>query len=753
MLASQKAGGEPPIDMASKLIYWAVSLAILLVAGIVRWLDPTPIVRLRHIVFDTYQQLSPRIYDPATKVRILDVDDESLQRIGQWAWPRTVHAEIVTKLKDLGAAVIAYDVIFPERDRLSPAQVVKNWRSTALQSALIENLRTLPDHDQVFAEALAGAPSVLGFIGTSGANDTQPRLVRAIAFAGDHPAHFVPGFDGASVNIDVLEKSAQGIASLNWLPEHDLVARRVPTLVRVGDQLYPSLFAESLRMYQSRTGSLVVRSTGASGESLFGERSGVTTVKIGEFAVPTDATGQMWLRFTAHDPRRLIPAHALLDGKVERSEIEGRIVLIGTSAAGLFDLRTTALGETVPGVVMHAQAIEQVLRGDSLDRPDYATGAEIAFMAIAGLLLAYLVFHVGATAGALLGALVSTSVLAASWFAFRDLKWLLDPIYPLFAITMLYVYGTFHVYWGSERDRERVRSAFSHYMSPVLVEQLARDPSKLKLGGELREVSLLFCDVRGFTTLSEGLDAEELTQFLNRLLTPLTNTILDNAGTIDKYMGDGIMAFWNAPLDDPSHQRNAVRAALKMLADVDRLNADWTSEADKLGRQHKPVRLGIGINTAPCCVGNLGSEQRFDYSVIGDGVNVASRLEGQSKVYGVPILIGEGTAKAVADMALIEVDYVSVKGKTEAVHVYGVLGDEAARTTSEFAVLEQAHRAMLEAYRGRRFLEAKAMLPALEGLGGERLAHLYAVYRQRLAEYLHSPPPVDWDGRTIAETK
>jgi len=739
--------------MASRLVYWAVVLAILLVAGLVRLLDPTPILRLRHIVFDTYQQLAPRSYDPAAKVRILDVDDESLQRIGQWAWPRTVHADIVTRLKDLGAAVIAYDVIFPERDRLSPSQVFKSWRSAALQPALYESLRNLPDHDQVFAEALAAAPTVLGFIGTAVATDMLPRVARAVPFAGDHPSHFVPGFDGAAVNIEPLEKSASGIASLNWLPENDQVARRVPTVLRVGDQLYPSLFAESLRMMQSRSGSMIVRSTGASGESLFGERAGVTAVRIGAYTLPTDATGQMWLRFTPSDQRRMIPAHALLDGKVDRSAIEGRVILVGTSAAGLFDLRTTALGESVPGVVMHAQAIEQVLRGDFLVRPDYATGAELAFMLITGLVLAYLIFHVGATAGALLGALGVLSVLAASWFAFRDLNWLLDPIYPLIALTLLYVYGTFHVYWGSERDRERVRSAFSHYMSPVLVEQLARDPARLKLGGELREVSLLFCDVRGFTTLSEGLNAEELTRFLNRLLTPLTNTILDNSGTIDKYMGDGIMAFWNAPLDDPAHERNAVRSALEMLADVDRLNAEWASEAESQGLRHKPVRLGIGINTAPCCVGNLGSEQRFDYSVIGDGVNVASRLEGQSKVYGVPILIGEATARAVADMALIEVDYVSVKGKSEAVHVYGVLGDAALQQAPGFVELAAAHRALLEAYRGRRFLEAKAMLPALEALGGERLAHLYALYRERVTDHLRTPPPPDWDGRAIADTK
>ena len=283
-------------------------------------------------------------------------------------------------------------------------------------------------------------------------------------------------------------------------------------------------------------------------------------------------------------------------------------------------------------------------------------------------------------------------MIGVSWYAFDAFGWLVDPIYPAIALTAIYLAGTLFVFLRTERERNRVRHAFSHYMAPALVERLADDPSRLKLGGETRDMTLLFSDVRGFTTISEGLDAEELTRFLNSLFTPLSNIILDEQGTIDKFMGDAVMAFWNAPLDDSAHPSHACSAALRMMNEMESLNARWREEAEAKGRNFKPVRLGIGLNTGICCVGNLGSETRFDYSVIGDNVNVASRLEGQSKTYDVGTVVGESTTARAPDFAFLELDLLKVKGKTEATRIFALLGDSCAQAVAGLHRPRQAAR-------------------------------------------------------------
>ena len=476
-------------------------------------------------------------------------------------------------------------------------------------------------------------------------------------------------------------------------------------------------------------------------------------MKAGAIEIPTDGNGQVWIQFTRTDPRRFISAVDLLEGKVDRSEIEGRIILIGTSAAGLFDLRTTPLDAAVPGVEVHAQAIEQIVLGTHLRRPDFATGAELFALVVFGAAVAAAVYATGALLSALVGLVALAIVIGSSWFAYRGFGWLFDPVYPAISVIFLYISTTVYLYLRTEGERRRVRNAFSHYMAPSLVAELAANPSKLKLGGEMRQLTLLFCDVRGFTSISEKLDAEQVTRFLNRLLTPLSERIMATRGTIDKYMGDAIMAFWNAPLDDPDHALNACRAALAMLADVDRLNREWAAEAAAEGRVHVPVRIGIGINTATCCVGNLGSEHRFDYSVIGDGVNIAARLEGRSKSYGVPIVVGEATAAAVPQLGFIELDFVSVQGRAEALHVFGLVGDESWKADPKTSELRARHGEMLAAFRSRRFGEAGALLAEARAMAGAKLVSLYDFYETRIAEYKSNPPPADWDGRTLAESK
>jgi adenylate cyclase len=443
----------------------------------------------------------------------------------------------------------------------------------------------------------------------------------------------------------------------------------------------------------------------------------------------------------------------VLNGQIGADDLNGRILIIGTSAAGLLDLRATPLDASVPGVSLHAQAIEQILQGSFLQRPDFATGAELLYILLLGTLIAVLIYRLGALGSAVLGGLAVAAVIGVSWYAFNAFGWLVDPIYPAVALTAIYLAGTLFVFLRTERERNRVRHAFSHYMAPALVERLAGDPSRLKLGGETRDMTLLFSDVRGFTTISEGLDAEELTRFLNSLFTPLSNIILDEQGTIDKFMGDAVMAFWNAPLDDAAHPSHACSAALRMMHEMENLNARWRDEADAKGRPFNPVRLGIGLNTGVCCVGNLGSETRFDYSVIGDNVNVASRLEGQSKTYDVGTVVGESTTARATDFAFLELDLLKVKGKTEATRVFALLGDNAFKQSRDFIKLSDRHREFLAHYRAKDWDVAEALSFECAKLNGTRLDRLYALYRERIEYFRINPPPPQWDGTAEALSK
>jgi adenylate cyclase len=737
--------------MGPRLLYVLILGTVIVASLALRIWDPSPVARLRSLVFDAYQRVSPRAFDPALPVRVVDIDEESLKRVGQWPWPRTVLADLVTKLGQNGAAAIGFDMVFPEPDRMSPANTLRFWPNAEALAGLRQEIEKLPSNDQVFAEAIGTAPVVLGFIAAP-QGTSFPETKAGFAHGGDDPKLFAPYYPGAAASLKELQDQAQGAGSLNWIPDHDQIIRRMPMVIRVGDTLYPSFAADMLRLAQGAS-TYMVKSSGASGEKAFGEKTGIVKIRVGDLEIPTEADGQMWIRFTPEAKERYLPAWKVLNGEIGREELEGRILLIGTSAAGLLDLRATPLDASVPGVSLHAQAIEQIMRGSFLQRPDFATAAELLYILVIGLLIAFLIYRMGALGSAVLGGAAVAAVIGISWYAFDAFGWLVDPIYPAVALTAIYLVGTLVVFLRTERERNRVRHAFSHYMAPALVERLANDPSRLKLGGETRDMTLLFSDVRGFTGISEGLDAEELTRFLNSLFTPLSNIILEEQGTIDKFMGDAVMAFWNAPLDDSLHPSHACSAALRMMREVETLNELWREEAEAKGRPFKPVQLGIGLNTGICCVGNLGSETRFDYSVIGDNVNVASRLEGQSKTYDVGTVVGESTTARAPDFAFLELDLLKVKGKTEATRAFALLGDTAFKQSPNFITLAERHGQFLARYRAKDWDAAEALSRECERLNTSHLDRLYALYRERIDYFRMNPPPPQWDGTAEALSK
>lgn len=737
--------------MGPRVLYALIVGAVIAASLALRVWDPSPVARLRSLVFDAYQRISPLQFDPELPVRIVDIDEESLKRLGQWPWPRTLLAELVNKLGEQGAAAIAFDMVFPEPDRLSPANAVQYWPQASVIAEIKPELDKLPTNDQVFAEAIGGAPIVMGFI-ASPHTDTLPETKAGFAHGGDDPKLFAPYYPGAAASLKVLQDPALGAGALNWIPEFDQIIRRMPIVVRVGDTLYPSLSADVLRLAQGAS-TYVVKSSGASGEAAFGEKTGIVKVRVGDLEIPTEANGQMWVRFTPQTRDRYLPAWQVLSGDIGEEQIAGRILLIGTSAAGLLDLRATPIEASVPGVELHAQAVEQIIRGAYLLRPDFATPAELLYILVLGLLIAVLIYRAGALGSAVLGAAAVAFVVGFSWYAFDTWGWLVDPVYPTIALSAIYLAGTSFVFLRTERERNRVRNAFSHYMAPALVERLADEPDRLKLGGENRDMTLLFSDVRGFTTISEGLDAEELTRFLNSLFTPLSNIILQEQGTIDKFMGDALMAFWNAPLDDPDHPSHACRAALRMASEMSELNERWRQEAEAGGRAYKEVKIGIGLNTGLCCVGNLGSETRFDYSVIGDNVNIASRLEGQSKTYDVVTIAGPETVARAPNFAFLELDLLKVKGKTAATRIFALLGDNTLKESQAFIDLAAKHHAFLERYRAKDWDSAEALSRECQAMADAKLDRLYALYRERIAAFRVTPPPADWDGTAEALSK
>jgi adenylate cyclase len=360
---------------------------------------------------------------------------------------------------------------------------------------------------------------------------------------------------------------------VNWVPVADQVVRQVPLLVAIGGELYPSLPLEVLRIAEGQS-TLLLRSAGA---------TGLESIRIGATLVPTDANGQLWLRYSRSDSRRTIPAHRILSGEFDPSEVAGRHILIGASAPGLLDLRATPLDPAVPGVEIHAQALEQMLSGEHSTRPDFATGAELVFLAATGALVAWLICSSGPGLAAIIGVLSVAAVMAASWLAYAKGGLLLDPVYPALALVVLYSATTLFGYIESETDRSRVRAAFKHYMAPALVDELASRPGALKLGGENRDLTLLFADMRGFTQRAEGMAAEAVVSFINCVFTPISQAITSNRGTIDKFMGDAVMAYWNAPLADPEHAQNACRAALAILRQMELLNGRLAHEAQQSG--------------------------------------------------------------------------------------------------------------------------------------------------------------------------
>ena len=720
-------------------------VALLIGIAALRVWDPAPVEEIRVRTFDAFQRVDPR-KKTARPVTIVDIDDKSLEKLGQWPWPRTRLADLVTELTNLGAVVIAFDVVFSEPDRLNPEFVADTYRN--LDEETRSRLRSLPSNDQVFADAIRASRVVLGESGLPeelGVLDkTLP--VTGLAMLGEEPQRFMFEFPGLLRNTKVLEHAAAGRGLFTIKPERDGIVRRVPMIMQAQGQTMPSLSFEMLRV-ATGSGTILIKA----------EKAGIKSLGIKGFQLPTDGNGQLWVHYARHDASLYVPAINVLEKTVAPEKIAGKLVLIGTSAVGLNDIKTTPVSRAMPGVEIHAQVLESALTGEVISQPIYGISIEFATAVLFGLLVIAFAPLFGPVTLVALGAAFATALIGTSWYFYSQHRLLIDFTYPLISTTAIYLTLIFSSFVREQQQRKQIRNAFSQYMSPALVAQLAQSPEKLVLGGEEREMTIMFSDMRGFTSISETYkrDPQGLTALMNRFLTPLTNAILHRKGTIDKYMGDAIMAFWNAPLDDKDHQLNACEAALDMLERVDELNQERMEEAEEEGRPFIPLNVGVGLNTGTCVVGNMGSDMRFDYSVFGDSVNLASRLEGQSKEYGFPIIVGSKTALAVKDkFAILELDFIMVKGKKEPEVIYAIAGREDTAQSGRFQRLRNLTIEMLACYRGRDWEGALAAIERGRRTDEVRsLELLFNLYEARIRDFQEAPPPEDWNGAFALLTK
>ena len=689
-----------------KLAFLAFSLLIVSGLTFLRWSDPAPLRELRNTAFDQYQRLAPRDYVPVP-VRIVDIDETSLRELGQWPWPRDRMAALLARLGELGAAAVVFDVLFPEPDRLSPRSILRTV--PGIDSGLVS---TLPDNDDLFARQIAAHPTVLSLAAASGGNPLPPPK-GGFAFIGESPIPAVPPLTGAVVPLPLLAGAAQGIGdtSMNLLQENAIV-RIMPMFQTDGVQLVPSLTLEALRVAQGAT-TYIIESTPEPPVS-------VVAVKVGDVEVPTTRSGGLWLYLTPERRDRYISASAVLNAPAQDLAplIESHIVFVGTSAAGLFDIRATPLGQNVPGVSLHAQALEQMLTGRFLSRPDWADGLEVTMVAAVGLLVVAMTAMVSPWMAITVGAAVSVAFLALSWHAFRTWGFLIDPVAPVLAASVAQFAAVGFRLLVTDRERRHIRRAFGNYVSPAVLAR-AESQAELRLGGEDREITMMFMDIRDFTAISEGLPSTSLVSFLNTLLTGLSRHIIASEGTLDKFIGDSIMAFWNAPVDVDEHPARAARCALKMRETLREMNA---SGALGIGRQ---VAIGIGINTGIACVGEIGAENRFNYSAVGDCVNTTARIESMCKELGFDILISGATAGLLPGFAMLEAGSRSLKGKSTKTPLYLLLGDEDFANSAAYALIRKTHAGVLAALaegEPRRIAEAAeaaiaasaAVMPQLE---------------------------------------
>jgi len=676
------------------------ALVTLIVVALIRFFDPAFVESVRLRYFD---QLV--VGQPATEipVDVVNIDEATLDKYGQFPFPRDIYAKIIQDLYKRNAGLVVFNVMMPEADRFK--------------------------QDPVLAQTLNQYPVVLPKLAHT--KQKNKDLGSAVQLLGQDPSGRIVEYPGLINNVPALEEIAAGVGIVNTFPEIDGVLRRMPLVVMTGNgNVHPAIALEALRV--------------AAGDDKVQVKIGdvgVEALRVPKFGrLDTDNLSRIWIDWSKK------PAEYSLMNLP--ASFDNKIVIVGLSAQGLVNPIATARGEVWPHN-MQASVMGTLLTNTNIQRPGYADNLELASIVIAGIILIFLMrwTYVG------IAATVVTigGVIAGSMYAYSNYLFLFDSTAFAVGVGLVALHAYMVKFVSEFLQKQQIRKQFQSYLSPDLVAKLIKDPSLLKLGGEEKELSIMFTDVRGFTSISEhyGKDVQGLTSIMNRYMTAMTRTILETGGTLDKYIGDAQMAFWNAPLDETKHCKDAVEAALQMLGSLDGFNKSISDEGVP------PFGMGIGINTGVVVVGNMGSEQRFDYTCLGDAVNLASRLEGQSKNYGVLIVLGPITAERLGDEYFtLELDCIAVKGKKDGVNIFTVFYNPDNEVEMvKWKTARELHDLMLAHYRRQEWDKAVALCNELKGEFNGGMDHYYELWLERIEGMQNAGLPADWDGIFRAQSK
>jgi len=681
---------------------WIISLSVILVLCGIRFADPwfLDVVRLKAL--DQHQRNQTQ--ESLDNLVTVEINNETLRKKGQWPWDRKTLSNEIIRLYESGAGMVVLPILFAQPDRFGG--------------------------DDVLADVLSQTPTIIGQIPTI--QEDNSGVTRGVATVGEPWNDWVYRYPGAIGPIPLLAENSHAVGMMIIAPEKDGVVRRMPLVVAVGDELYPSMSMEILRMaagdisYQMKTSV-----------------AGVEKLRIPKFKmIDTDAHGNIWLDF-----KWKTPVYVLHD---ELPDLTGKIVIVSITASGLDSAVSTPVGVIYSHDLIGA-SVATMMTGRNITRPYWTNLAELGASFGLALVLMIVVLLLPWYFGASLMPATIVGLFYGSSHLFTKHDYLVDWSYPVLTVFIAWSIAAFLRFMEEHKLRMQIKKQFEHYLAPAMVKKLQRNPDLLKLGGDTRELTLLFCDIRGFTPISEQFktNPQGLTKLINRFLTPMTDIIMNNGGTIDKYMGDCIMAFWNAPLDVDEQRKKAIKSSHEMLNHLKELNVELKKE------NSLPINVGIGLNTGDVVVGNMGSNQRFDYSCLGDAVNLAARLEGQSKEYGMKIILGEETAKEMEDeFVILELDKIAVKGKTEGVQIFTSLGThEELMNTMNYVMGQQQHEKFLYFYRSKAWKLARMWVDDLENEFGGMMKGYYNMMKDRIRELEKEDLPDDWDGVYRATTK
>jgi len=726
-------------------------VTLFLIGHSARYYSVPFIIQLDNIIYDARLQLTmPGGVDE--DVVILDIDEKSLQEVARWPWPRDVMAGLIHKLFDkYQVGIVGFDVVFAEADYSSGIRSLEQLAQgqlrdvPAFQQAL-RDLRPTLDNDAQFAQAIKGRPVVLGYYLSS---EKTAKRIAAI------PEPVLPKgtFQGRNIsftswagyggNLQQFQQNAASAGHFNPLPDADGIIRRVPMIVELDGAYYESL---SLAMVRTILGNPKVEPGYAPDRFLQRGYSGLEWLKVGPLVIPVDDVAATLIPFRGNKSSfNYISLADVLADRVPVESLKGRIALVGTTAPGLLDLRATPVDNVYPGVEVHANLIAGMLKRTLKEKPPYILGAEVVLLLVGGVLLSLLI-PLLSPLSATFATLIGVSLVSAFDVWLWQYAGIVLPLAASLLMTAaLYTMNMAYGYFVEARSKRQFTDLFGQYVPPELVDEMARDPKKYSMEPRAAELTILFSDVRGFTSISEALKPEELREYINQYLTDMSGIIRGkHRGTLDKYIGDAIMAFWGAPVEDPQHARNGLLAALDMQKECRVLNGKFAA------RGWPTIKIGVGLNSGSVRVGDMGSQVRRAYTAMGDAVNVASRLEARTKYYGVGILVGESSKNAVKDVVFKEIDRIKVKGKDEAVSVFEPLGLESEVERKLLDELKLWHQT-LRAYRAQQWDQVEVGLLNLQRMNPG--CELYPLYAARVTQFRRAPPAAGWEGVTSFDEK